>query len=135
MRELVDEHDLGPAAQHRVEVHLLEVAAAVLDHLARDDFEVAELLDGARPTVRLHEADNHVGTAVVAAATLVEHRECLPDAGCGAEIHPKIAPGHRATSRLLTEFVQREVELEHVHSLLPQHTQLARPACVGRSRR
>ena len=81
VRELVDEHDLGPAREHRVDVHLLELGAAVLDLPARDDLEVAELLGGADPAVGLDEADDDVGAALVAAPPLVEHRERLADAG------------------------------------------------------
>ena len=44
VRELVDERDLGRAGEHRVDVHLLERWPAVLDLLARDDLEVADLL-------------------------------------------------------------------------------------------
>ena len=41
VRELVDEHPLGLAGEDRVDVHLLERDAAVLDLLARHDLEVA----------------------------------------------------------------------------------------------
>ena len=56
VRELVDEHDVGPAGEHRVDVHLLELGAAVLDLAARDDLEIAELLGGAGPPVRLDDS-------------------------------------------------------------------------------
>ena len=41
--ELVDQRDLRPSGEHRVEVHLLEVPAAVGERLARDDLQVADL--------------------------------------------------------------------------------------------
>ena len=94
VRELVDEHDLRAPGEHRVDVHLLELAAAVLDQLARDDLEIADLLGRAGPAVRLDEADDDVGAAVVAAPALVEHRERLADAGRRAEVETKFAPGH-----------------------------------------
>ena len=94
VRELVDEHDVGAAGEHRVDVHLLELGAAVLDLAAGNDLEIAELLGGAGPAVRLDDADHHVGAAVVAAAALVEHRERLADAGCRTEIQTKLAPRH-----------------------------------------
>ena len=56
VRELVDERDLGLAGEDRVDVHLLERRAAVLEPPARDDLEVADLLGGARPAVGLDEA-------------------------------------------------------------------------------
>ena len=61
--ELVDEGDLRRAREDRVDVHLLERRALVLDHLAGDDLEVADLLGGGRATVRLDEADDDVGAA------------------------------------------------------------------------
>ena len=67
VRELVDERDLGPAREDRVDVHLLERRAAVLDGAAWDDLEVADLLRGPLATVGLDEPDDDVGAAVVAA--------------------------------------------------------------------
>ena len=66
--------------------------------LARDDLEVADLLGGARPAVRLDEADDDVGAALVPAPALVEHRERLADAGRGAEVDAELArePSRRA---------------------------------------
>ena len=43
--------------------------------------------------VRLDEADDHVGAALVAPAALVEHGEGLADAGRGAEVDPQTRPG------------------------------------------
>ena len=94
VRELVDEHDVGAPGEHRVDVHLLELGAAVLDPPARDDLEVAELLGGARPPVGLDDADDHVGAALVAPPALVEHRERLADAGRRSQIQTKLAPRH-----------------------------------------
>ena len=85
---------LRTAGEDRVDVHLLEFGAAVLDPAAGHDLEVAELLRGARPAVGLDEADDHVGAALVAPATLVEHRERLADAGRRAEIQTKLAACH-----------------------------------------
>ena len=48
VRELVDQRDVGCAGEHRVDVHLLELGAAVLDPAAGNDLEVADLLRGAR---------------------------------------------------------------------------------------
>src|SRR6185437_12188114 len=93
--ELVDERDLRTPGDHHVDVHLLELGAAVADQLARDDLEIADLFRGPGPAVRLHEPDDDVGAAIVPPAALVQHRERLPDAGRGAEIDPKITPGHR----------------------------------------
>ena len=95
MGELVDEHDLRRPREDRIDVHLLERRALVLDHLPRDDLEVADLLRGARTAVRLDEADDDVRAAALAAPALVEHRERLADAGCGAEVDAERAGLHR----------------------------------------
>ena len=81
VRELVDERDLGTPREDRVDVHLLERRAAVLDRPARDDLEVADLLGRLRAAVRLDEADHDVRAALGAPAALVQHRERLADAG------------------------------------------------------
>ncbi|GAA1499799.1 hypothetical protein GCM10009827_003550 [Dactylosporangium maewongense] len=43
------------------------------------------------------DADDDVGAAVPAAVRLLQHPERLPDAGCGAEVHPQqpTRHGHR----------------------------------------
>ena len=97
VRELVDQRDLGMARDHRVDVHLLELGAAVLDLAPRNELQIAELLRGAGPAVGLDEAHDHVGPALVAPAALVEHRERLAHAGCRTQIQAKLAPRH-ATS-------------------------------------
>ena len=60
VRELVDEGDRRPAGEDRVDVHLLELLASVLDGLARDDLEVTDLGCGVRAAVELDKADHDV---------------------------------------------------------------------------
>ena len=63
--ELVDEHALGLAGEDRVDVHLLEGDAAVVDLLARDHLErrrAAPCVFGA--PVRLEIADDDVAPAL-----------------------------------------------------------------------
>ena len=57
-----------------------KVVPPVVDAAAGDDLEVADLLGGPGPAVRLDEADDDVGAAIVPAPALVEHREGLADA-------------------------------------------------------
>ena len=92
--ELVDEGDLGPSAQHGVEIHLLQAAAPVLHHLARDDLQVADHLLGQPPAVTLDEPDDDVGAPLLAPMALVEHGVGLPDARGRAQVDPEV------TSRL-----------------------------------
>ena len=87
VRELVDQRDLGLAREDRVDVHLLEGLAAVLDDLAGHDLEAVELGDCLRPVVGLDQADDDVGSAAfLAPAALVEHGEGLAHTRRGAEI-------------------------------------------------
>ena len=98
VRELVDESDRRPTSQHRVEVHLLEGGAAIVDLPTRDDLEIADLFECPRPAMGLHEGDHDVGTPSGAAATLVEHRERLADAWGCAHVDPKRSPCHGVDS-------------------------------------
>ena len=69
VRELVDQRDLGLAGDDRVDVHLLELRAAVRDHAAGDDLEVADLRERVRPAVGLDEPDDDVGAPAAPAAS------------------------------------------------------------------
>src|SRR4029077_3437418 len=84
--ELVDQRHLWSTGEDGVDVHLLELAAAVSDRLARHALGVADPPDRAGPTVCLHEADDDVGAAVVLLANQLEYRKRLPVARRGAEI-------------------------------------------------
>ena len=89
--ELVDERDLGPAGQHRVEVHLLERRAPVGDPGPRDDLQAVDQRGGVLPPVRLHERDDDVGAALHPPVPLAEHGEGLPDARRRAQVDPELA--------------------------------------------
>ena len=86
MGELVDQRQLGPAGEHGVEVHLLELGSPVRHDLAGHDFEVPDQLGGPGPSVGLHESDDDVGAAVMAAPAFVEHGEGLAHAGHRAHV-------------------------------------------------
>ncbi len=86
MSQFVDECDLGMASEDRVDIHLGEVAAAVVDGAARDDLEVADGFGGVWPTVGLDETDDDIGAAFGPTMAFAEHREGLADAWGRAEI-------------------------------------------------
>ena len=92
--ELVDESDLRPTREQRVEVELLERLPPILEAAPRQHLEVADLLGRAPPTVRLDEPDDHVLAPLGATAALVQHRERLADAGSGAEVDAQRATRH-----------------------------------------
>ena len=63
----------GCRRDHRVDVHLLERHAAVLDLLARHDLEVADLRLGLGAPVRLDESDDDIDASTSQIVRLVEH--------------------------------------------------------------
>ena len=118
VRELVDEDDLRPAPQDRVDVHLLERRAAVFDALPRDHLEVADLRARQLAAVGLDEADDDIGPAAAAPAALAEHRVRLADARRRAEVDAERAAGHGPSGPDSALGVECEVELEDVHARL-----------------
>ena len=58
--KLVDQHQLRPAGEDGVEVHLFEPVTLVLDAPARDDFETVEQRLGLLAAMRLDDADDDV---------------------------------------------------------------------------
>ena len=91
VREFVDQGDLRVPGQDGVGVHFGQFHAAVVEDLAGDDGQVADLVGGEFPAVGLVQADDHVGAAVGAAASLAEHVDGFPDAGGRAQVHPQPA--------------------------------------------
>ncbi len=109
VRELIDERYLRPPSDHRVDVHLLERDAAVLDLLAGDDLEVADLREGLRAPVRLDEPDDDVHASAPQVVRLLQHAIRLARAG-------------RRT----------DVDLELASLSLPNERKKVRGACRGR---
>jgi hypothetical protein len=62
VRDLVDQGNLRLAGEDGVDVHLLELGAAVADPPAGNDLEVADLRRGVRTTVRLDQPGDDVGS-------------------------------------------------------------------------
>jgi hypothetical protein len=58
--QLVHEHPLRMARDHRLRIHLVEGRAAVLDRLRRHLLEALKQGRRGRPAVGLHDADDHV---------------------------------------------------------------------------
>ena len=86
MGQLVDEADRRPAGEDRVEVHLAEGDAPVLDLAGRDDRQVADLLGGLGPAVGLDDPDGDVDPLLPEPLPLAEHRVGLAHAGRRAEV-------------------------------------------------
>ena len=77
---------MGRRGEHRVEVHLLQHDAVILDLAAGHLFQLADLRDGFRPAVGLHEADRHVDALLPQAVSLLEHFVGLAHAGGEAQV-------------------------------------------------
>src|SRR5215472_13508323 len=94
MRELVDERDLRLARQHRVDVHLLERAAAVGHDAAGNDLQTREELGGQLPVISLGKADDDVRAAREPAVALTEHRVRLSHPGRRAKVDAQLTAPH-----------------------------------------
>ena len=132
VRELVDEHLRGLAGEDGVDVHLLQRRAAVLDRPARDDLEPVDLLRGPRAPVRLDVADDDVAArarsrAALRSASRTSCRRRAPPRGrCATDPSPCAS----VCQLRLRELVEREVELQHVHTGLTEEPECARVGVV-----
>ena len=98
--ELVDQHQLGPALQDRVEIHLLEDASLVLRAAARDDLQALDERKGLGAPVRLDDADDDVDALAFARTGAEQHLVRLADARRCAEKNLEAAPPFLAAGRL-----------------------------------
>jgi hypothetical protein len=93
VRELVDQNDGGFAGEDRVEVHLFEGCALVIDFTARDRFELgSEFFNGLAP-VGFDDANDDVFAAGMAANGFAEHPKSFSDARSVAKKQFKTALG------------------------------------------
>ena len=103
VRQLVHQRDFRVAGEHRVQVHLFERRAAVLQLGPGDDFQAVEQRDGLRAPVRLGEPHHDVGAALGAAVPLAEHGVGLAHPGRGSQVNPQMTRGPgRAPERAAT---------------------------------
>ena len=96
VRELVHQRDLRLAGEHRVDVHLLEERAAVLQALSRDDLEPVDQGGGLRPAVRLGERDDDVRPPFLPPVPLGEHGKRLAHPGRRPQVDAELPPGRGA---------------------------------------
>ena len=99
VRELVDERDLRPPREHRVDVHLLEHRAAVVDAAARGTTSRSPICAAVlrRPCVSTKPTTTSSPYSRRRRPSF-EHRERLADAGRGAEVDAEraLAPCRKA---------------------------------------
>src|SRR5580704_13344664 len=117
MGQLVDQDDLRPPAQYRVEVHFLQTASPVVHLLAGHDLQPVDHLLGYLPAVTLDESDHDIGTPAPPAVALTEHGVGLADARRRAQVDPEV-PGRRyRAARIRVRRLTRRYLVAHVSSL------------------
>src|SRR6185437_1321968 len=79
--DLVDDGDLRLALEDRLQVHLLDGDAAVLEGLAGDGGQTGDERRRLGAAMRLHEAEHHVDAAPLERVRLLQHAVGLPDPG------------------------------------------------------
>ena len=105
MGQIVDEDDLRPAGQDRVEIHLLKPPALVIDRAAGNDLDAVEQGLGIPPPPRLDDADDDVHAVAAPRLGRGQHGEGLAGARSGTKQDFKTAAGAR--QRLMQQGVRR----------------------------
>ncbi len=85
MREFVDQHQIGAAREHRIDVEFVQHRAAVLDAALRKYLEAVQQRFGVGAAMCLDHADDDVDTCGAHLARFGQHRVGLADAGARAE--------------------------------------------------
>ena len=107
VRELVDEHDLRPSCDDRVDVHFVERLPAIGDASPRNDLEALEQRLGLLAPVRLDDADDDVVAVLAARPGLLQHFVGLADTGRRADENLQLADAPLLTPRRLEQRVGR----------------------------
>ena len=89
--ELVDQHHLGGAGEHRVDVQLGQLDAPVRHRPAGQDLEALDHRRRPAPPVGLDQPGHDVGAPLRAAVGLAEHGVGLADPGGRAQVDPQLA--------------------------------------------
>src|SRR5665213_3580746 len=93
MRELIDEHHVGMAGYHCLEVHLGKDYPAVRNFSSRHDFQSNYSLLGERSAMRLDHTDDDVCASMLTSVRFVEHRHRLTNSRRRAEVDPEMTRG------------------------------------------
>ncbi len=91
MGQFVDEHEIGPAGEDGVEVHLVEHMARMLDPAPRNDLETLDQSLRFRPAMRLDNPDDDIRAVLPALPGIEQHFIGLADARRGPKKHFKPA--------------------------------------------
>jgi len=85
MGEFVDQRDLRPPRDQRVEVHLLECLILVGEPPARQHFEALQQRFGFHPSMGLDHADDDIDAGLLPGVGALQHFVGLADARRGAD--------------------------------------------------
>ena len=105
--KLVDQHDLRPPRDDRIQVHFLERLAAVFDAAPGNDFEAFQQRLGFLAAVGLDHADDDVVAVLQPRVGLVQHFVGLADAGRGADENPQLADAPLLAARRFEQGFRR----------------------------
>ena len=94
MGELVDQDDVRPASQDRLQVHLGQSGPPVLHDATWHDLQPLEHRCGVRATVGLDDPDDDIRPASPAPASFRQHGDRLADAGGSPKVDPQPATRH-----------------------------------------
>ena len=110
--ELVDEHDLRPSGDDRIEVHLLELTPFVLDDAARDDFQPLEQRFRFFAPVRLDDPDDDIVAVLLSGPRRLQHLIGLADPGSGSHEYSELADAPVLSARGLEQGLRRRTLLQ-----------------------
>src|ERR1700732_852390 len=85
MSELIDQHELRPAPQDGIEIHLLQGAAPVIDLAAGYHLEPGEQRFGLAPAVTFDQADDDIDAFAILRLRRLQHLVSLADPRWGAQ--------------------------------------------------
>ena len=83
--EFVDDDQLGPSAERRIEIELLDLRALIVHDAARQNFEIARQRFRLGAAVGFDETDDDVDALLLDRPRALQHRKRLADAGRGAD--------------------------------------------------
>ena len=92
VREFVHQHHLGTARQHRVQIHLPQLTAAVEHAPARNPLQPRRHRHRHPPPMRLHQSDHAIDASTDQSVPLRRHLVALPHPRSSAEEHPQPTP-------------------------------------------
>src|SRR4029079_4595958 len=89
VREVIDDTDLWPAPQNRVDVHLFQHHTAILNRTARNDLEIPDLGICVGPPVGLDETHDDTASLTPRIVRIPQHRICLSNTWRGPDVEPQ----------------------------------------------